>query len=93
MSNDPPGPALRITVTWATLFKILLAVLLAFAALKLWPLVGILILALLIAITFWPVMRWTAARGWPKWTGVLIAAVLVFGVRLRRLRRAHSRVG
>ena len=80
MSDDhPPGPALRITVTWATLLKILLAVLLAFVALKLWPLAEILILGLLIAITFWPVMRWTAARGWPKWIGVLIAAVLVFG--------------
>jgi predicted PurR-regulated permease PerM len=79
MSNDPPGPTVRITVTLATLFKILFAVLLAFVALKLWPLAEILILGLLIAITFWPVMRWTAARGWPKWTGVLIAAVLVLG--------------
>jgi predicted PurR-regulated permease PerM len=79
MSHEPSGPTVRITVTWATLFKILLAVLLAFVALKLWPLVEILILGLLIAITFWPVMRWTAARGWPKWTGVLIAAVLLLG--------------
>lgn len=80
MSKDrPPGRALRITVTWGTLFKILIAVLLAFTAIKLWPLVEILLLGLLIAITFWPVVRWTAARGWPKWTGVLISAILVFG--------------
>ena len=78
MPDDrPTGSIVKITVTWGTLFKILAAVLLAFAAFKLWPLVEVLLLGLLIAITFWPLLRWTAARGWPKWSGVLIATLLV----------------
>ena len=80
MPDDrPPASTLKITVTWGMLFKILVALLLAFTAFKLWPLVEILLLGLLIAITFWPLVRWTAARGWPKWTAVLFAAVLVGG--------------
>jgi predicted PurR-regulated permease PerM len=80
MSDDrPTGTTLRHTVSWATLFKILIVGLLALIAIKLLPLVEILILGLLIAITFWPVMRWTAARGWPKWSGVSIAALVLLG--------------
>ncbi len=80
MSDDrPPAAALRLTVSWATLIKILAAVLLAFVAIRLWPLVEILLLGLLIAIAFWPIMRWVAARGWPKWIGVLIAALVLSG--------------
>ena len=80
MPNDrPPGSSLELTVSWATLLKILVAVLFAFIAMQLWPLVQLLFLGLLIAITFWPVLRWTAARRWPKWSGVMIAAVLVIG--------------
>ena len=80
MSDDrPPGPALRLTVSWATLLKILATVLLVFVAIRLWPLVEILLLGLLIAIAFWPMMRWIAARGWPKWIGVLLAALLLGG--------------
>ncbi len=79
MSNErSPGSPPSLTVTWATLFKILTVVLLAFVAVKIAPLLEILILALLIAITFWPMMRWTQARGWPTWTGVLMAGLLVF---------------
>ena len=70
---------LNLTVSWATLLKILVAVLFAFMAIQLWPLVELLFLGLLIAITLWPVLHWTAARGWPKWVGVLIAAMLVIG--------------
>ena len=80
MPDDrPQGSDLKFTVSWATLLKIPAVVLLAFVAMKLWPLAEILILGLLIAITFWPVLRWTVARGWPRWSGVLIAALLVSG--------------
>ena len=78
MANDrPPGSALELTVSWTTLLKILAAVLFAFTALQLWPLIQLLFLGLLIAVNFLPVLRWTAARGWPQWSGVTIAAVLV----------------
>ena len=68
-----------LTITWGALFKILFTALLAFVAFKLWPLAEILVLGLLIAVAFWPVLRWTAARHWPKWTTVLMAAVFLLG--------------
>src|SRR5436190_11091526 len=79
LDDRAPGSTLKLTVTWATLLKILAAVLLAFMAVKLWPLAEILFLALLIAIAFWPLLRWTETRGWPKWAGVLIASLLLSG--------------
>ncbi len=80
MSNDrSPGLPPSLTITWATLFKIVTVVLLTFVVVKVAPLLEILILALLIAITFWPMMRWTRARGWPVWSGVCIAGVVVLG--------------
>ncbi len=48
---------------------------LAWAALRLWPLLEVLFLALLVAVTLWPVLRWMLARGWPKWIGVLLTAL------------------
>lgn len=77
--SHPPPPAFALTVSWTTILKIIVAILLAFTAFKLWPLGEILLLALLIAITFWPVVRWTAARGWPKSSAVLITTLIVSG--------------
>ena len=44
----------ELTIAWATIFKVLAAALLAYVAVKLWPLSELLFLALLIALTFWP---------------------------------------
>ena len=49
-------------VSWATLLKILLACLLAVVLFKLWPLLQLLFLALLVAITLWPLLDWTTER-------------------------------
>ena len=56
-ANRPPDSSLELTVSWAALVKILVAVLSAFMAVQLWPLVQLLFLGLLIAITFSPVLR------------------------------------
>ncbi len=71
------GRETEITVSWITLFKILAAVLLAYLSIQLWPLVELLFLALLIALTLSPIVRWTRRRGWPEWTGIAISFVLL----------------
>jgi predicted PurR-regulated permease PerM len=45
---------------------------------KLWPLLALLLLGLLVAITLFPILRWTRSRRWPDWTGILSIALLLF---------------
>ena len=79
MINSPKRPGLEITVSWATLLKVFIACLLAYLAVRLWRLAELLFLALLIAIAFRPLIQWTKRRGWPKWAGVLLGALLLLG--------------
>lgn len=74
---------LKIEIGWATIFRILLGVLLGWAALKLWPTFKLLLLAILIAVALYPIVMWCCRRGWPRWVGLLLATatllVIVFG--------------
>jgi predicted PurR-regulated permease PerM len=54
------------------------AVLLVFLAVQLWPLLELLLLALLIAITLFPLLLWTRRRHWPDWCGLLLISILLF---------------
>ena len=49
---------LEVTVSWVTILKLLAAVLLSYLAIQLWPLLALLFLALLIAITLFPILQW-----------------------------------
>jgi predicted PurR-regulated permease PerM len=66
-------------VSWVTLGKIALAVLLAFVLVRLWPLLELLLLALLIAITLQPIVESAAARNWPRSLGVFFCGLILFG--------------
>ena len=79
MPESPKRSQLEITVSWTTFLKIFLTCLLAYLAFRLWHLVELLLLALLIAIAFRPLLQWTRRRHWPKWGGVLLAALLLLG--------------
>ena len=68
----------EITITWATIGKILLAILLAYLAVRLWPLLELLLLALLIALALAPILKWTHAKRWQRWAGVLLCALILF---------------
>jgi predicted PurR-regulated permease PerM len=72
-----PGQSVEITISWATIFKILAACVLALMAVRLWSLLELLFLSLLIAITLLPIVKCARNRGWPRWVGVSIAAFLV----------------
>jgi predicted PurR-regulated permease PerM len=79
MPEQPAPPQkIELTVSWATILKVAVAGLLIFLTVKLWPLLALLLLALLVAITLFPILRWTRRRGWPDWTGILSIALLLF---------------
>jgi predicted PurR-regulated permease PerM len=69
---------IEITISWVTILKMLTAGALTYLAIKLWPLLALLLLALLIAITLFPILHWTRRRGWPDWCGILLIGVLLF---------------
>ena len=66
-------------ISWTTIAKVLIAVLVAYLLVRLWPLTELLLLALLIAIAFNPLVHWTHKHHWPRWTAVLMSAVVLFG--------------
>ena len=79
MPEEPmPARKIEITVSWVTILKVVVAGFLVFLAIKLWPLLALLLLALLVAITLFPILRWTRRRAWPDWTGILLIALLLF---------------
>jgi predicted PurR-regulated permease PerM len=68
-----------IVIPWATIGKVILACGLGYMAARLWQLGELLLLALLIAIAFRPLYRWTQKREWPHWVSILLCGVILFG--------------
>jgi predicted PurR-regulated permease PerM len=58
--------------------KVLAAGALTYLAIALWPLLSLLLLALLIAITLFPILQWLRRHGWPDWSGILVIGLLLF---------------
>jgi predicted PurR-regulated permease PerM len=79
---DQSSPPLKteITISWLTLLKIAAALLLGWLAIELARLFELLFVALLIALALRPILSWTERRGWPRWVGILFAALLLFGI-------------
>ncbi|HVM49489.1 MAG TPA: AI-2E family transporter [Candidatus Acidoferrum sp.] len=72
---------MRIEISWKTIIKVLSAILLAYVAVKLWPLCQILIVSTLLAVPLYRLAAWAWGKGWPRWAGLLLAILtLVFGV-------------
>ncbi len=84
MGNGNKPSTLRVEIPWKTILKLLVGVLLAVAAKKVWPLCELLILSILLAIPLYRVVVWAEGRKWPKWSGILMASgilvVLVLGL-------------
>jgi len=69
----------EFTISWTAIAKLLLAILVAYSLVRLWPLIELLLLALLIAIAFGPLVHWTHKHDWPHWATVLLSAVILLG--------------
>jgi len=69
MENAEP-PRMRIEISWKTIIKILLGVLLAYVMVRLWPVFELLIAAILIAVPLHRLASWLCKKGWPRWAAV-----------------------
>jgi predicted PurR-regulated permease PerM len=86
MNESPPEPdefqvthRVQIEVTWKSILRVLLGVLVAYAAIQLWIIFKILILSSLLAVALYPIVTWAGRRKWPQWVGYLLAiATLLF---------------
>ncbi len=67
----------QVEVTGKSIIRLLLGLLLAYAATVLWPIFKLLILAILIAVALYPMVRWAERKGWPLWAGHLLAVALL----------------
>src|SRR5436190_1461341 len=73
-----PRQQFEITVSWVTILKLLAAIFLAYLTVQLWPLLALLFLALLIAITLFPIVEWIRRHRCPDWVGILAIGLLLF---------------
>lgn len=81
MGEGAKSSGLRLDIGWKTIIKVLLGVLLAYVAVKLWPLFKLLAVAILLAVALYQVVSWGCRKGWPRWAGLLLAsATLVVAV-------------
>jgi predicted PurR-regulated permease PerM len=69
----------EFTISWGAIAKLLLAILVVYLLVKLWPLIELLLLAFLIAIAFTPFVHWTRKHAWPHWAAVLMCVAILFG--------------
>jgi predicted PurR-regulated permease PerM len=75
MESGSKSSTVKIEIGWKTIFKLLLGVLLAFVAVKLWPFCELLIVSILVAVPMYRLARWLFHKGWPRWAGLLTASL------------------
>src|ERR1051325_3753816 len=68
-------PKVKLDIAWRTIIKVLLALLLAFVAIRLWPLLQLVIVSVLLAVPLYRLVLWACKKGWPRWTGLLLASL------------------
>lgn len=99
MENGKTSRQLQLDISWRTIFKVLLAILLAFAVVKLRLVFEILVVAILFSIVLYRIVAWALRRRWPKWVGVLLASLTLllvigglFGLIVPMVSREASKV-
>lgn len=75
--RQQPAPTVRLEISWGSIFRVLLGILLAVIAITLWPMIQLLVLAILVAVALYPMIRWFERRRWPRWVGLVLAAFLL----------------
>jgi predicted PurR-regulated permease PerM len=76
----PATTRVQIDISWVSIFRVLVGVLLAYTAILLWPIFKLLTLAVLIAVALNPIVRWADRRKLPRWVGLLFATVTLLVV-------------
>ena len=73
-------PLLEITVSWSALCKIILAAALVYIFIVLVPVLKLLLFALIVSVTIWPLVALLQRRGVSKRLGVIASAILLAGL-------------
>jgi predicted PurR-regulated permease PerM len=68
-----------VEIPWRTLFKVIAAAALVWLWLQLWQTVLLVLVAVLLAVTLDPVVRWIARRGLPRWGAATLVTFVLFG--------------
>ncbi len=78
---EPPR-RVRIEIPFATIGRVLVAALAVWVVLKLWLLFLVLLVAVLLAVTLYPIVAWLNTRGVSRGLSVAVVAVAVFALIL-----------
>jgi predicted PurR-regulated permease PerM len=99
MENAKLPRRMRVEITWATIFKVLAGVLIAYAALKLRPVIELIVVAILLSVVLYRVVTWACSLHWPRWIGILLATLAIllalagfFGLLIPTAMREGSRL-
>lgn len=76
-NSDSQARTVQIEITWGSLLRVFLAILLVGILITLWPMIELLILAILVAVALYPIVRWTESKSWPRSVGLLTASALL----------------
>jgi predicted PurR-regulated permease PerM len=74
--NPSPPERVRLYLPWRTIFKILSAAALVWIWLRIWPIVMVGLVALVLAVTLEPVVRWLERRRLKRGLAVLVVGVV-----------------
>ena len=84
--TSPSSPEhVRLDVSWLTILKILSAAALVWIWLQVWPIVMVVLVSLVLAVTLEPVVRWLERRRFKRGLAVLVvgtATLITFGAFL-----------
>ena len=74
------GNRLEVIIPSSALLKVAAACLLGYIVVQLRLLLGLLLIAFLIAVTLYPIVRWTKKHNWPRWIGVTVSVLIILTV-------------
>jgi predicted PurR-regulated permease PerM len=75
--TDTNSGQVRLEVPWRTLFRVLAAAALAWALVQLLPIVLVLLVAVVLAVSLDPIVGWLEARRMPRTAAVMIVAAAI----------------
>jgi len=73
---------MELRIPFATLLKIALALLLVLCVVKLWPVIIIVVIAILVAVMLDPLVRWLERHRVRRGYGIAVVSLLMFGLLL-----------
>jgi predicted PurR-regulated permease PerM len=68
---------LSFDLSWRTIIRVLLTLVIIWLALELWTLVMVILVSIIIAVALDPIVRWTETLHFPRWVGSSLSVLLL----------------